>query len=528
MRRDASEGKGSRGSREAEVSKGSNGSKESAVGSGAEGGGSSGERRRGPSLSNVAEAPYLGIALLVSWHYCLWFTPNAMGYAGLFSADVTYTWLVDLAASALFLFALPFALRGRRLGVHAWAAPVGALGTAASTLAVCFSALFVPASDYLIASSVLAIAGAFCAALQWIAWGERYVAERCTFAVGQLAPTIAFSLLVTMAASALLPTPAAAVFIAALPLVSWTLYRRGDFDAATVEPPTLLPKPSRIPMVKTAAVLCLVVFSLSLCSSFAGGIIPYELRGIGEGASLLPWSLAGGIVVVGALLAMCATRFGDASAYALIPILVVFGIVTLALIVKSGLVASMVAFAIAIGLGVVIEVLIVAFCGTLATKGYVSAAAAFGFSSGIVRASAFLGDGAAVALRYTGTANHELTMNICLVLICVLAALLIAATRQERAIVALTTAPLSVDAVAEVCGQAAKEFKLSPREEEILRLLARSNGVDAIAKKLVLSPFTVQTHVQHIYRKMQVHKRSELMDYINLRREEVDSQGGLR
>ena len=56
-------------------------------------------------------------------------------------------------------------------------------------------------------------------------------------------------------------------------------------------------------------------------------------------------------------------------------------------------------------------------------------------------------------------------------------------------------------------------------KREILSSSRAEDAVDAVAKKLVVSPYTVQTHVQHIYRKMQVHKRSELMDYLNLHRD---------
>ena len=34
-------------------------------------------------------------------------------------------------------------------------------------------------------------------------------------------------------------------------------------------------------------------------------------------------------------------------------------------------------------------------------------------------------------------------------------------------------------------------------------------------KKLVISPYTVNTHVRHVYEKIGIHKRSELIDYIN-------------
>ena len=63
------------------------------------------------------------------------------------------------------------------------------------------------------------------------------------------------------------------------------------------------------------------------------------------------------------------------------------------------------------------------------------------------------------------------------------------------------------------------EFKLSKREGEILKLVARGYTVDNISNKLVISPYTTQTHIRHIYAKMNIHKRSELLDYINMHRD---------
>lgn len=39
-----------------------------------------------------------------------------------------------------------------------------------------------------------------------------------------------------------------------------------------------------------------------------------------------------------------------------------------------------------------------------------------------------------------------------------------------------------------------------------------------MAEKLVISPYTVNTHIRHIYDKTQIHKRSELLNYLNMQR----------
>jgi DNA-binding NarL/FixJ family response regulator len=51
--------------------------------------------------------------------------------------------------------------------------------------------------------------------------------------------------------------------------------------------------------------------------------------------------------------------------------------------------------------------------------------------------------------------------------------------------------------------------RLTPREGEVLKLLAKGFTFDEIAGVLEISSHTVTTHVRHIYRKLQVSSRSE-------------------
>lgn len=53
-----------------------------------------------------------------------------------------------------------------------------------------------------------------------------------------------------------------------------------------------------------------------------------------------------------------------------------------------------------------------------------------------------------------------------------------------------------------------------------MKLIARGNTVNSIANKLVISPHTVNTHIRHIYDKVGIHKRGELLEYINMKKEE--------
>jgi PAS domain S-box-containing protein len=51
--------------------------------------------------------------------------------------------------------------------------------------------------------------------------------------------------------------------------------------------------------------------------------------------------------------------------------------------------------------------------------------------------------------------------------------------------------------------------ELTPREKEVLSLLAEGHSTGEIAQILVISPNTVRNHVQHILQKLHVHSRAE-------------------
>ncbi len=55
--------------------------------------------------------------------------------------------------------------------------------------------------------------------------------------------------------------------------------------------------------------------------------------------------------------------------------------------------------------------------------------------------------------------------------------------------------------------------ELTPREIEVLRLVAKCRSYKQIAEELVISHRTVQNHVQNTLRKLQLHNRVELVRY---------------
>ena len=58
----------------------------------------------------------------------------------------------------------------------------------------------------------------------------------------------------------------------------------------------------------------------------------------------------------------------------------------------------------------------------------------------------------------------------------------------------------------------ARRYLLTPREEEILRLVAKGRTVPRISEELFISPSTTTTHMNHIYKKCDVHTKQQLLD----------------
>jgi DNA-binding NarL/FixJ family response regulator len=59
---------------------------------------------------------------------------------------------------------------------------------------------------------------------------------------------------------------------------------------------------------------------------------------------------------------------------------------------------------------------------------------------------------------------------------------------------------------------------LTPREREVLKLLAEGLGQKKIAQALFITPKTVATHIQHILMKLDVHSRAEAVAYAHRNR----------
>lgn len=64
------------------------------------------------------------------------------------------------------------------------------------------------------------------------------------------------------------------------------------------------------------------------------------------------------------------------------------------------------------------------------------------------------------------------------------------------------------------CDQLSDEFGLSTREREVFFLLAKGHNAAYITDKLCVSRSTAKTHINHIYKKMDIHTQQELLTMV--------------
>lgn len=64
------------------------------------------------------------------------------------------------------------------------------------------------------------------------------------------------------------------------------------------------------------------------------------------------------------------------------------------------------------------------------------------------------------------------------------------------------------------CAVVAEEFRLTPREHEVLIMLSYGRTLTIISRDLQIAKGTARTHIENIYRKLDVHKQQELIDLV--------------
>lgn len=457
---------------------------------------------------------YLGFSLLFAWHYCLWFVPNTFPHIELLDNEITYAWFICLGVTSLIFFLLAGVIRkdhhlsGCRVCI--WL--VGPI-TALCSLFFTMGAGLLP---WAITVVVLPVIFSISSAVFWLLWGELFARIRATFEIRDLGPSIAVPLLLSIVVASLLPAEVSSLFTALLPIGSSLLLSHcSKTSSDKIGYPIPQPKQSRGRILRNMVTISIMAFLASMACYYLLSVIPSE--DIPGSMAFAFCTLAGGgaILVIYVMGLISKNRVGT---FRVLPWLLIAIIISYAFFLSDNHAANASAFITVGAVYTVFELLLIMYFAVLMTRGYVSASTAFGLSGGFVRAGTLVGNiiGFALGGHTASTEGSATITTVAVVMLCVVAITLIPLVRQEYHMLEVMSSPSLESELDKTIELISNEFKLSGREAEILGLLARGLAAESIAKRLVISTYTVQTHVQHIYTKMGIHKRAELLDYISI------------
>lgn len=456
---------------------------------------------------------YLGFSLLMAYHYLMWFCPSSFFKTDLLAASVTVAWLWNLAGTAFFMIVtVVFLGRKRHLSDYPWVMRIVTVLLIVATALLLYGAP-ITSSTYVI--YIFSFVAGGLEGLMWILWGESLTRARANFSVVHIGTTFGATVLVVMVVSLFIPADFSPLFVILLAALSGVfLYAHKKIPTTY---PVLLPRDTVKPAFSSVLAVCSVVCFTGVACYYLVAIVPWEHFSVGEYIFVIG-------VVTGALLILLVSGLSvlfkaKASMFKLFPYYLVFAIVGLTLFQSH---ESLYPLAFVVGLSVssLLEVSLIMYFGTLMRRGFFAPALAVTFSAASIRIGIALGNCLGLFYeRHADIAQFAVTPTT-LLFICILAFVLVPVGKLEPRFIALTTAPVAPSQIDTICSQIISEFKLSEREGQILKLIARGNTVNSIANKLVISPHTVNTHIRHIYDKVGIHKRGELLEYINMKKEE--------
>ena len=459
-------------------------------------------------------AKYIGLALLTCYGYLLWLTDGAFYFRGIMTWEVTVAWLVNLATMAASIpLVVALTGRGRHLIVDERFVVGMPVATCALTLGLCYTPEGAGATVFFYVCA--GILGVF-EVVMWSLWAECTACARSRYSLGHVGVTFGVTFVCAYALVAVLPKELIPLFVSALPLLSGVFLHRTRRCSGT-EFPALLPRALAAAVKPNMRIVSGVVFAASVAAAFLCGIIPSY-------GMLFPMGLAAGVLSGGVILLVLAAVYGLSrkrlGIFQLAP-WVIIGCIAAYALYLYGPETLLPASLLTLGCPMVFQVLLVVYFGKLAAKGYFPPTVTFSVSMLCTYAGFALGDGLSLVYEaLPASAAAPLVHGTCLACMLLLSIVLVPLVRQEFLLTKLMSDPVPKEKVELICEEIATEFKLSPRESEILKMLAQGATTNRIAEKYVISPNTVNTHIKHIYDKTSIHNRADLIDYVNMRNSE--------
>lgn len=458
---------------------------------------------------------FMGMGLLIAW-LCCTHLPNLFvagaGASG-HTMDTVVDYLMRVGDIGTFIVVAAVGTRLGPLSCHR--APCAALVIACSaiTLALPYLTLCGAPTGLLGALSVASGAGG---AVLFLLWAEVYCqlgpTRSVLYGAGSCLLAGGTALLV-----ANLEPDASRIAIGALPLASGLLavmslsHLTGERSAATAaggeSAAIRYPVPWKIILLMACA---------GFVSGFAGSLL-VSADGVGAIHRIAATALFGALLIV-----LFVARRGSFDvrvfAWVALPVALLSFVAIPVLGTTAGLAVSfLVKFSY-----VAFALFVLLVLANMVWRHEVPSARVFAFARASSEAAMFAGILLRRALQASGALDNEATMWLITILGLVGIVGCVVLWHSERSVTADwgtmgvdpasgMHVPSAREATLERCAALAAAHGLTPRETEILELLAQGREPTQVEQELFLSHNTLKTHLRHLYAKLDVHTREELM-----------------
>lgn len=478
-----------------------------------------------------------GSALLWVWGYLVYLSPVMFPYASVqTSIGIEYGFFVTQLTSAL--FALLASLVGSRRQVivpPAWflAAAVAVSISVAIIEAVLYG--YLPQPMLYLA----AILDGISVPLLGIVWGTRYTLG----GYGRLNTTslILLSFLVAYViyfAASILPVPWAAIVTGMIPLGSWLAWRTDARarhalvnEVLPTEPATggatapgevsLGDRRYSILPWRSISLIAFAAFTANLVASFVLGQSYQATAIISGGVSVVA-------AVVGVVFAIDVLRrdtLSIESIYRLVLPLVMIGLLAMLVFGVGGITVG---GSLINGCGMFMQALVIIKVTESTREHGLSPLVSFGVGQGVVAFVVFAGNvGGKVLYSAVGFDDRVLTLLAALGVFVLFSMVLFLSRPAPVVAPALDARPATDAAEHEeardhiAIERLAEHHALTPRETEVLLWLGKGRSLPYIADQLFVTTGTIKTHTIHIYRKLGVNSKQELLDFLEAEKNEA-------